>query len=93
MRVHVKVAKTPKEIDGVFQVRHKVFIEEDGKFPAQPDNRLYDYFDTLPTTINIIAMVDDQVIGTYTFQPNGSSFSPNWIPCSSSYSFEATGPG
>lgn len=63
MRVHVKVAKTPKEIDGVFRVRHKVFIEEDGKFPAQSDYRMYDYFDTLPTTVNIIAMVDDTVIG------------------------------
>lgn len=63
MRVHVKVAKTPKEIDGVFRVRHKVFIEEDGKFPAQPDKRLYDFFDTIPATVNIIAMVDDRVIG------------------------------
>ena len=63
MRVHVKVAKTPKEIDGVFRVRHRVFIEEDGKFPFQSDKRLYDYFDTLPTTVNIIAMVDDTVIG------------------------------
>jgi N-acyl-L-homoserine lactone synthetase len=63
MRVHVKVAKTPKEIDGIFRVRHKVFIEEDGKFPSQPDKRLYDYFDTIPTTVNIIAMVDDSVIG------------------------------
>ncbi|MFC1827419.1 cyclic nucleotide-binding domain-containing protein [Thermodesulfobacteriota bacterium] len=63
MRVHVKVAKTPKEIDGVFQVRHKVFIEEDGKFPSQPDKRLYDFFDTIPSTVNIIAMVDDTVIG------------------------------
>ena len=63
MRVHVKVAKSPKEIDGVFKVRHKVFIEEDGKFPSQPDNRLYDYFDTIPTTVNIIALVDGTVIG------------------------------
>ena len=59
MRVHVKVAKTPKEIDGVFRVRHKVFIEEDGKFPAQSDYRMYDFFDTIPSTVNIIAMVDD----------------------------------
>jgi N-acyl-L-homoserine lactone synthetase len=63
MRVHVKVAKTPKEIDGVFKVRHKVFIEEDGKFPSQSDKRLYDFFDTIPATVNIIAMVDDEVIG------------------------------
>lgn len=63
MRVHVKVAKSPKELDGVFQVRHKVFIEEDGKFPATQDKRLYDYYDTMPTTVNIIAMVDDKVIG------------------------------
>jgi N-acyl-L-homoserine lactone synthetase len=63
MRVHVKVAKTPKEIDGVFKVRHKVFIEEDGKFPAQSDYRMYDFFDTIPSTVNIIAMVDDSVIG------------------------------
>ena len=63
MRVHVKVARTPKEIDGVFRVRHKVFIEEDGKFPAQHDKRLYDFFDTIPSTVNIIAMVDDTVIG------------------------------
>jgi N-acyl-L-homoserine lactone synthetase len=63
MRVHVKIARSPKEMDGVFRVRHRVFIEEDGKFPSQPDKRLYDYFDTIPATVNIIAMVDDRVIG------------------------------
>jgi CRP/FNR family cyclic AMP-dependent transcriptional regulator len=63
MRVHVKVAKSPKEIDGVFQVRHKVFIEEDGKFPSRSDKRMYDFFDTIPTTVNFIAMVDGEVIG------------------------------
>ena len=62
MRVHVKVAKTPKEIDGVFRICHKVFIGEDGKFPAQSDYRMYDFFDTIPATVNIIAMVNDEVI-------------------------------
>ena len=85
MRVHVKVAKTPMEIDGVFLVRHRVFIEEDGKFPAASDRRLYDFFDTIPTTVNIIAMVDDKVIGCLRmteeseaglFQCNEVSFTP-----------------
>lgn len=63
MRVHGKLAKTRKEFEGLFQVRHKVFIEEDGKFPSQPDKRLYDYFDIMPTNVNVIAMVNDKVIG------------------------------
>lgn len=58
MRVHVKVARSPKEIDGVFKVRNKVLVGD-----VTNEKKHFDYFDTIPTTINIIAVVDDTVVG------------------------------
>ena len=67
MSARIKIATTPEEIDAVFQVRHRVYVEEEGYMAPHPDGRIYDRFDALPTTANIIAIVGDRVVGTMRF--------------------------
>jgi N-acyl-L-homoserine lactone synthetase len=58
----VRVAATPRELDAVFRLRHRVFVE-DGYMDARPDGRILDQFDAYPGTVNIVAVVADTVIG------------------------------
>ena len=64
MPIKICIAKTPKQIDEVFKIRHKVFCEEEGKLPQTPDGRILDRFDTYPTSSNIIVMDGEEVIGS-----------------------------
>lgn len=64
MTARIKIATTPEEIDAVFQLRHRVYVEEEGYMSPRPDGRIYDRFDALPTTANVIAMVGGRVVGT-----------------------------
>ncbi len=63
MGIKIKLAKTAAEIDGVFKARYQVFCNEEGKFPERADQRVFDHFDALPTTCNIAAVVNDEVVG------------------------------
>lgn len=63
----IKYAEATDEIDSIFRTRHKVYVTEEGYMAAQPDGRIYDRFDTYPTTINIIAMDDGRVVGGVRF--------------------------
>jgi len=63
MAIYVKMAETPQEIDGIFQTRHRVFVEEENDMPARLDSRFFDRFDAYPSTGNVIAVDDGRVIG------------------------------
>jgi len=63
MGIRVKLAQTTDELDQLFRVRHRVFVEQDGYLPERPDRRIYDRFDAFPTTANVIAIADGQVVG------------------------------
>ncbi len=66
MSIHLKVARTHKEIDDALWVRHEVIVIEDGKFGGQPlpDERLIDRFDVFPGVDNIVAYDGDEAIAT-----------------------------
>ena len=66
MATILKIAKTAKELDDVFWLRHEVYVNEDGKFGGVPHKheRLLDRFDALPGASNIIAYEGDEPIGT-----------------------------
>jgi CRP-like cAMP-binding protein len=63
MTVRVRLATSPTDFDQLFQVRHRVFMEEKRFFPAIPDRRLVDRFDAFPTTANIVAVAEGRVVG------------------------------
>src|SRR5438067_6804021 len=63
MSIRVKLAQTSDELDQIFRVRHRVFVEEDGYMAEWPEQRIYDRFDAFPTTANVIAIADGRVVG------------------------------
>jgi len=67
MPINIFVAKTPKQIDEVFKVRHRVFSVEDKLLHETKDKRLIDRFDAIPTSKNLIVVLeerdDDRVVG------------------------------
>ncbi len=65
MPINIVIAKTPKLIDEVFKIRHKVFSEEEGLLEATKDKRLIDRFDAIPTSKNLIVMIENEVIGSF----------------------------
>lgn len=63
MPIQIKIADTPALLDELYKVRHEVFCTEEGLFPARPDGRVFDRFDAYPTSTNLVAVIDDVVIG------------------------------
>ena len=75
MSFRVRIAATPREVDAVFRLRHRVFVEE-GYMDARPDGRIFDHFDAYPGTVNIVAVVADTVIGAVRYmQPTDAGSS------------------
>jgi CRP-like cAMP-binding protein len=61
----IKIAETSKEIDDVFKIRHKVFVEEENRISPNIDRRLLDRYDTYPKNKNLIVFnKQKEVIGT-----------------------------
>ncbi len=63
MPIRIKIAKTAAELDSLFKTRHTVFVEEEGYMSPHSDGRIVDRFDTYPTTANVVALVDKEVVG------------------------------
>jgi N-acyl-L-homoserine lactone synthetase len=66
MSIQIGKATTSKELDAVFRLRHDVFTEE-GTFEATGSGRIVDRFDAFPGVVNIVARVDDEIIGSVRF--------------------------
>ncbi|MET0087441.1 MAG: Crp/Fnr family transcriptional regulator [Sedimenticola sp.] len=66
MAIKLKIARTAKELDDVFKLRHEVYVVEKKKFASnrKSDYRIVDRFDTLPNAVNIVAYHGDQAIAT-----------------------------
>ncbi len=77
MPIRVKIARTPIELDRLFQTRHRVFVEEEGYFQERPNKRIFDQFDTFPTTANFIAIVNKQVVGGLRFTERSAAGTPS----------------
>lgn len=63
MPIQIKIADTPVLLDDLYKVRHEVFGVEEALFAPKPDGRVIDRFDAYPTSTNIVAVIDDLVIG------------------------------
>lgn len=62
MPISFKAAKTALDKDRVFKLRHRVFVLEEKRFD-HPSDRIYDFYDTLEETANILAMDGDIPVG------------------------------
>jgi len=66
MPIRLKVANTQKALEDVFKLRYEVFVVEDGRFgkTESDSNQIFDLFDQLDSTANIIAYENDEPVGT-----------------------------
>ncbi|MET0081740.1 MAG: Crp/Fnr family transcriptional regulator [Sedimenticola sp.] len=66
MAIKLKIARTEKELDDVFKLRHDIYVVERKKFSGNqlPESRIVDRFDTLPSAVNLIAYHGDSPVAT-----------------------------
>ncbi len=76
MAIRIKLASTTEELDGLFRLRHKVFVEEKKYMPPSCNGRLSDCFDSYPTTGNIVALVDGRLVGGLRFVEPSAAGTP-----------------
>ncbi len=66
MPIKLKVARTAKELNDVFELRYAVYVEEKKRFASEGhmEKRIVDRFDAVPGVANIIAYHDGRAIAT-----------------------------
>ncbi len=66
MAMKLKIARSGKELDDVFWLRHEVYVVENGKYGGMTfhDKRIVDRFDAFPDCVNIIAYESREPVGT-----------------------------
>ena len=64
MSVRIRLAQSAEDLDAVFQLRHRVFSEQEGYIAASGDSRMVDRFDAFPTTGTVIAENAGHAVGT-----------------------------
>ncbi len=67
MPIRMRIAETTQEIDSVFLLRHTVFVEQEHILKANDDARLYDKFDSFPSTVQLIAQHGNRTVGAFRF--------------------------
>ena len=84
MAIRLKLAETANELDDVFRLRYDVYVEERGKFTADPDNpRIVDQFDALPDVATVVAYDGDLAVATMRINRD----SPIGLPAESYFDF------
>lgn len=66
MPVLIKIARTAQELDDVYNLRYRVYVEERGKFESAPsyNPRIVDHFDAVPGVVNVIAYSEGEPIAS-----------------------------
>lgn len=81
----VQEAVSIEQLDAVYRLRYKVFVEEDKKFTKaeHANDMLYDKYDTYKETVNLIVSNGKEYIGTIraTIAANGEQY----LPCDQYY--------
>ena len=72
MPICMQLAQTTAEIDSVYRLRHLVFVEQEGLLRANPESRIYDRYDSFPSTVQMIALEQGQTVGAFRFSLDDS---------------------
>jgi len=75
MSIHIGLARTAVELDAVFKLRHRVFVEDE-IYEPRLSGRVVDRFDAFPEVACVAARVDKEIVGTLRvmeYSPAGAS--------------------
>jgi CRP/FNR family cyclic AMP-dependent transcriptional regulator len=85
MAIRIKVAKTAKELNDVYRLRHQVYVEGEGYFKDMPGDLIVDQFDCMPRVANIIAYEEECQTPVGTMRLNCDS--EVQLPCDEVFDF------
>ena len=63
MPICIRVARSAADLRALFEVRHRVFVDEERVRPPTRRGAIVDLYDALPTTANLCALVGGEVVG------------------------------
>ncbi len=63
MAIKIRIAKSAKELNDVYRLRHSVY-QADGSFQNTAHDYIIDLYDSVPNCINIIAYSEETAVGT-----------------------------
>lgn len=66
MTSRIKLTSNINELDQIFQIKHKIFVNNNYIKP-QPNKHMIDHFNTFPNTINFTIFQQNKVISTLRF--------------------------
>jgi CRP-like cAMP-binding protein/N-acyl-L-homoserine lactone synthetase len=64
MPITIRIAKSTEVKEEVYRLRYRVYSLEEGVFPKSEEEMVYDEFDQLPDTMNLLAFMDGTPVGT-----------------------------
>ncbi len=84
MPIVFKIAESATDKKAVFRLRHRVFVEQEQRFGHGVSADITDIFDSFDETINIMALKDNELIGTIRVVLDN----PVGLPASEFYDFK-----
>lgn len=63
MSFRIKLCTDTEDLDDLFRLRHRVFVDQEKLMPPTPDGRLFNRFDVFPNTVNLVAVSEGTVVG------------------------------
>ncbi len=63
MPICIQVARSPDALRSLFELRHRVYVDQEGVLEPTRSGAVVDLYDALPTTTNLCAVVEDEVVG------------------------------
>ncbi len=82
MYTSMRLAKTSSDLEKVFRLRHRVFVEEEGRLP-DAGGMIHDLWDGLDEGINVLAEEDGVAVGAIRFVMDG----PFGLPATHHFDF------
>lgn len=84
MPITFKVAESAIDRNAVFKLRHRVFVEQEQRFDNSVSSSITDIFDSFNETLNIMALKDNELIGSIRVVLDN----PVGLPASEHYDFK-----
>lgn len=67
MGIRIRIATSTSELEDLFRLRYRVYVDQEGAMPETSSKMIFDRFDAYPDTANVVALDNDRVVGGVRF--------------------------